>query len=469
MIPAHAVPWPTTSSGATASTSPPVAVALDGDAPTRRPPTAGCVALDAGVHDGDPQAARRARRRTPTRGPRGPTARGARGRRGGRRRTARSRRGGRRSPAERAGRRRAARGGRARRGSRSTRPTSPGAAARARATASASAHRPSSPSSSDRDRRPSIASSTSRDSSPARRRQRRAQQLAARPARPGSTGSRPSPGARTPTRARCRAARTRRRRGGRAPRARRSCRRRRPAGTARIERGTYPVPSAADRSKRGSAATSLTASGWPVVNTYPTMPSLEPIASPTAPSPGRPGRHADHEPVARRVVERDRRGLGVEQRDGRLGHRSEHGLAARAARGGRRPRHGPRPTRGPAAVGRRAARSSGQIVPTAARTLRRVLAPRAAPGGRSGAGPRPQFTAAGPSPRDAGQREGDSVTAVAEAPVRISPTAVFKKRDFVLMWVAQLVSTAGSSLTDLAAGIYVYSVRRARPSWSASR
>jgi MFS family permease len=35
---------------------------------------------------------------------------------------------------------------------------------------------------------------------------------------------------------------------------------------------------------------------------------------------------------------------------------------------------------------------------------------------------------------------------------------VFKKRDFVLMWVAQLVSTAGSSLTDLAAGIYVYSV-----------
>ena len=50
------------------------------------------------------------------------------------------------------------------------------------------------------------------------------------------------------------------------------------------------------------------------------------------------------------------------------------------------------------------------------------------------------------------------MTAVAQAPVRISPTAVFKKHDFVLMWVAQLVSTAGSSLTDLAAGIYVYSV-----------
>ena len=39
---------------------------------------------------------------------------------------------------------------------------------------------------------------------------------------------------------------------------------------------------------------------------------------------------------------------------------------------------------------------------------------------------------------------------------KISPTAVFRKRDFVLMWLAQLVSTAGSSLTDLAAGIYVY-------------
>ena len=39
---------------------------------------------------------------------------------------------------------------------------------------------------------------------------------------------------------------------------------------------------------------------------------------------------------------------------------------------------------------------------------------------------------------------------------KISPTAVFKRRDFVLMWIAQLVSTAGSALTDLAAGIYVY-------------
>ena len=42
------------------------------------------------------------------------------------------------------------------------------------------------------------------------------------------------------------------------------------------------------------------------------------------------------------------------------------------------------------------------------------------------------------------------------APAKISSTAVFKNRDFVLMWLAQLVSTAGSALTDLAAGIYVY-------------
>jgi CRP-like cAMP-binding protein/sugar phosphate permease len=39
---------------------------------------------------------------------------------------------------------------------------------------------------------------------------------------------------------------------------------------------------------------------------------------------------------------------------------------------------------------------------------------------------------------------------------KVSPTAVFRRRDFALMWLAQLVSTAGSSLTDLAAGIYVF-------------
>ena len=34
--------------------------------------------------------------------------------------------------------------------------------------------------------------------------------------------------------------------------------------------------------------------------------------------------------------------------------------------------------------------------------------------------------------------------------------AVFRRRDFRLIWLAQLISTAGSSLTDLAAGIWVY-------------
>jgi CRP-like cAMP-binding protein/sugar phosphate permease len=34
--------------------------------------------------------------------------------------------------------------------------------------------------------------------------------------------------------------------------------------------------------------------------------------------------------------------------------------------------------------------------------------------------------------------------------------AIFRRRDFSLLWLAQLISTAGSSLTDLAAGIYVY-------------
>jgi len=43
--------------------------------------------------------------------------------------------------------------------------------------------------------------------------------------------------------------------------------------------------------------------------------------------------------------------------------------------------------------------------------------------------------------------------AAAPAP---SMFAVFGKRDFSLLWLAQLVSTAGSALTDLAAGIYVW-------------
>ncbi len=37
-----------------------------------------------------------------------------------------------------------------------------------------------------------------------------------------------------------------------------------------------------------------------------------------------------------------------------------------------------------------------------------------------------------------------------------SVLAVFRRRDFSLLWLAQLVSTAGSSLTDLAAAIWVY-------------
>ena len=44
-------------------------------------------------------------------------------------------------------------------------------------------------------------------------------------------------------------------------------------------------------------------------------------------------------------------------------------------------------------------------------------------------------------------------TAVTPAP---SMFAVFRRRDFSLLWLAQLISTAGSSLTDLAAAIWVY-------------
>src|SRR5512146_2635510 len=47
------------------------------------------------------------------------------------------------------------------------------------------------------------------------------------------------------------------------------------------------------------------------------------------------------------------------------------------------------------------------------------------------------------------------MTQAAAAP---SMFRVFRKRDFSLMWTAQLVSTIGSSLTDLAAGILVYNM-----------
>ena len=45
--------------------------------------------------------------------------------------------------------------------------------------------------------------------------------------------------------------------------------------------------------------------------------------------------------------------------------------------------------------------------------------------------------------------------AAAPAP---SMFAVFRRRDFTLLWIAQLISTAGSALTDLAAAIYVWRV-----------
>jgi MFS family permease len=48
-----------------------------------------------------------------------------------------------------------------------------------------------------------------------------------------------------------------------------------------------------------------------------------------------------------------------------------------------------------------------------------------------------------------------AATAPTPAP---SMFAVFHRRDFSLLWLAQLISTAGSSLTDLAAAIYVYRV-----------
>ncbi len=48
------------------------------------------------------------------------------------------------------------------------------------------------------------------------------------------------------------------------------------------------------------------------------------------------------------------------------------------------------------------------------------------------------------------------MTAAAVATPAVSPLAVFRKRDFTYLWLAQFISTAGSSLTDLAAGILVF-------------
>ena len=46
----------------------------------------------------------------------------------------------------------------------------------------------------------------------------------------------------------------------------------------------------------------------------------------------------------------------------------------------------------------------------------------------------------------------------AALPVQPSPFAVLRKRAFVYLWSAQLVSTIGDALTSLAAGIIVYRV-----------
>src|SRR5689334_9850411 len=54
-----------------------------------------------------------------------------------------------------------------------------------------------------------------------------------------------------------------------------------------------------------------------------------------------------------------------------------------------------------------------------------------------------------------GARGGSMTAATVPAP---SMFAVFRKRDFSLLWLAQLISTAGSALTDLAAAIYVFRV-----------
>src|SRR4029453_5656270 len=65
---------------------------------------------------------------------------------------------------------------------------------------------------------------------------------------------------------------------------------------------------------------------------------------------------------------------------------------------------------------------------------------------------------------DGARDENDgSVPMTGEEPTAATPTApppsmfvIFRKRDFRYLWTAQLVSTIGSSLTDLAAGILVF-------------
>jgi MFS family permease len=47
---------------------------------------------------------------------------------------------------------------------------------------------------------------------------------------------------------------------------------------------------------------------------------------------------------------------------------------------------------------------------------------------------------------------------MAQATATPSMFSVFRNRRFALLWTAQLVSTIGSSLTDLAAAIFVFNV-----------
>ena len=69
-----------------------------------------------------------------------------------------------------------------------------------------------------------------------------------------------------------------------------------------------------------------------------------------------------------------------------------------------------------------------------------------------------------PAP-DAAERSQPRSDAAAAAPIAApSAFSVFRKRDFRLLWSAQLVSTVGTALTDLAAGILVFQATRARPS-----
>ena len=46
--------------------------------------------------------------------------------------------------------------------------------------------------------------------------------------------------------------------------------------------------------------------------------------------------------------------------------------------------------------------------------------------------------------------------ATAALAVSPSPFAVFRHRNFSLLWTGQFISTVGSSLTSLAASIYIY-------------